>query len=234
MKRITKTALTLAATTGMVATLAALAAPASATYKPPVFRLVCGTTATGDTLEGSVCVLPFGTTTAPNSYSSTITATAGSATTTFTVASGSLPPGLTLPAEPGSGTDVITGTPTKAGVYDFTIQAVTSPSGGKTVTLAYEITVTVQGAPDQLVCTSASNGGFLESGVCVLPDAVTGLAYAGHLLTSHQVGGALSVVSGSLPAGLTLPALPGGLTVPALPGGLTLPALPALHHPRKG
>ena len=206
MKRITKTALTLAATTGMVATLAALAAPASATYKPPVFRLVCGTTATGGTLEGSVCVLPFGTTTAPNGYSSTITATAGSATTTFTVASGSLPPGLALPAEPGSGTDLVTGTPTKAGVYDFTIKATTSPSGGKTVTLAYEITITVQGAPDQLVCTPASNGGFLESGVCVLPDAVTGLAYAGHLLTSHQVGGALSVVSGSLPAGLTLPA----------------------------
>jgi large repetitive protein len=206
VKRITKTALTLAATTGMVATLAALAAPASATYKPPVFRLACGATATGGTLEGSVCVLPFGTTTAPNSYSATITAVAGGATTTFTVASGSLPPGLTLPAEPGSGSDVITGTPTKAGVYDFTIKATTAPSGGKTVTLAYEITITVQGAPDQLVCTPASNGGFLESGVCVLPDAVTGLAYAGHLLTSHQAGGALSVVSGSLPAGLTLPA----------------------------
>src|ERR1700683_4970051 len=215
----------------MVATLAALAAPASATDKPPVFRLVCGTPATGDTLEGSVCVLPFGTTTAPNSYSSTITATAGSATTTFTVASGSLPPGLTLPAEPGSGTDGVTGTPPKAGVYDFTIQAVTSPSGGKTVTLAYEITVTVQGAPDQLVCTSASNGGFLESGVCVLPDAVTGLAYAGHLLTSHQAGGTLSVVSGSLPAGLTLPATftGSGDTVsgtPAPPGGNPAPPFP--------
>jgi len=80
VKRITRTALTLAATMGMVAALAELAAPASATYKPPVFRLVCGTTATGGTLEGSVCTLPFGTTTAPNSYSSTITATAGSAT----------------------------------------------------------------------------------------------------------------------------------------------------------
>src|ERR1700681_4110557 len=104
----------------MLARLAALAAPASATSKPPVFRLVCGTTATGDTLEGSVCVLPFGTPTAPNSYSSPTPATAGSATPPFPVSSGSLPPGLTLPAEPGSGTDVITGTPTKAGVYDFT------------------------------------------------------------------------------------------------------------------
>ena len=220
MKRITKTALTLAATTGMVATLAELAAPASATYKPPVFRLVCGTTATGDTLEGSVCVLPFGTTTAPNSYSSTITATAGSATTTFTVASGSLPPGLTLPAEPGSGTDLVTGTPTKAGVYDFTIQAVTSPSGGKTVTLAYEITITVQGAPDRLLCDPADNGGFLVSGVCELPDALIGLSYQGHLVTSDKAGGALSVVSGSLPAGLSLPATftGAGDTVSGTPG----------------
>jgi hypothetical protein len=64
----------------------------------------------------------------------------------------------------------------------------------------------VQGLPDQLVCNSAVNGGFLENGVCVLPDAVMGLAYQGHLVTSHQAGGSLSVVSGSLPAGLSLPA----------------------------
>jgi hypothetical protein len=64
----------------------------------------------------------------------------------------------------------------------------------------------VQGPPDQLVCTTAVNGGFLENGVCVLPDAVAGLPYQGHLVTSHQAGGSLSVVSGSLPAGLSLPA----------------------------
>jgi hypothetical protein len=78
--------------------------------------------------------------------------------------------------------------------------------GGKTSTLAYEITITVQGAPDQLVCDPADNGGFLISGSCVLPDAVIGLSYQGHLLTSHKAGGTLSVVSGSLPPGLSLPA----------------------------
>jgi hypothetical protein len=56
------------------------------------------------------------------------------------------------------------------------------------------------------MCDPAANGGFLESGVCVLPDAVVGLPYQGHLLTSHKAGGTLSVVSGSLPSGLTLPA----------------------------
>jgi len=40
----------------------------------------------------------------------------------------------------------------------------------------------------------------------VLPDAIDGLPYAGHLLTSHQAGGTLSIVTGALPPGLTLPA----------------------------
>jgi len=39
-----------------------------------------------------------------------------------------------------------------------------------------------------------------------LPDAVAGQPYTGHLLTSHNAGGTISVVSGALPAGLTLPA----------------------------
>ena len=64
----------------------------------------------------------------------------------------------------------------------------------------------MQGPPDQLLCDPADNGGFLVSGVCELPDSVIGLPYQGHLVTSHKAGGALSVVSGSLPPGLSLPA----------------------------
>jgi len=203
VRRITKAALTIAATVSMVAVLAAAAGPALAKLVP--FRLVCGAVANGGALENGVCVLPFGQTTAPNSYSATITTSTGKATTTFAVSAGSLPPGLTLPAQPGSGSAVISGNPTQAGVYDFTIAASTAP-GGATVTLAYEITITVQGAPDQLVCTPAANGGFLESGVCVLPDAIAGVPYQGHLLTSHNAGGTLSIIAGALPAGLSLPA----------------------------
>jgi large repetitive protein len=219
VRRITNVALTLAAMAAMVAVSAALAGPASATYKPPVFHLACGTGTSGGALEGSVCVLPFGQTTAPNSYSAAITAVAGGATTTFTLAAGSFPPGLTLPAQPGSGSDVITGNPTKAGVYDFTIEAATGPSG-RSVELAYEITITVQGPPDQLLCQLGDNGGVLENGVCLLPDAITGLSYAGHLVTSHRAGGALSVVSGSLPPGLSLPATftGSGDTISGTPG----------------
>jgi hypothetical protein len=200
VRRTTKAALTLAATVTMVAALAVVAAgPASATYRPPSIRLVCG-----GTQEGSGCVLPPGVTTAPSNYSAAIAVSktgAAGATVTFAVTAGSLPPGLTMPAQSGSGT-VITGNPTKAGTFNFTIKAT---DANLTSTLAYQITVTVQGPPDQLLC-NAANGSFLISGACVLPDAVLGQPYQGHLPTSHKAGGTLSIVTGALPVGLTLPA----------------------------
>lgn len=194
--------LPLAALTLAVSAPAAVAS--AATYPPPSIHLQCTAAANGGTLEGSVCALPFGVTTAPNNYSATITASkvgrAGSSVT-FAVAAGGLPPGLRLAPSSGSST-VITGNPAKAGVYTFTIKAT---DGGLTSTQSDEITVTVQGPPDQLLCDTADNGGFLINGVCELPDAVIGMPYQGHLLTSHQASGTLSLVSGSLPAGLTLP-----------------------------
>jgi large repetitive protein len=197
----------LAAATGTTAALAAGAAgPALAKpYPPPSIHLQCTAAPTSGTLDGSTCALPFGMTTAPNAYSTTIAATktgAAGATITFAVTAGSLPPGLSMSASTGTST-VISGNPTKVGTFTFTIKAT---DGGLTSTLAYQITITVQGPPDQLACDPADNGGFLISGACVLPDAVTGLPYQGHLLTSHQAGGTLTVVSGSLPPGLTLPA----------------------------
>ena len=121
------------------------------------------------------------------------------ATVTFALTAGSLPPGLTMPS--GSGT-AITGNPTKAGTYGFTIKAT---DGGLTASLAYQITVTVQGPPDQLLCTAA-NGSYLTGAVCVLPDATLSVPYQGHLVTSHNAGGSVSIVAGALPPGLTLPA----------------------------
>lgn len=56
-----------------------------------------------------------------------------------------------------------------------------------------------------MLCTAA-NGSFLISGACVLPDAVLGQPYQGHLPTSHNAGGTLSIVAGALPPGLSLPA----------------------------
>ena len=222
MRRTAKAALTLAAAASTVVAVAvATAGPASAKpYPPPSIHLLCTAAANGGTLEGGVCVLPSGQTSAPNNYSATIAVSKAGAvgpTVTFALTAGSLPPGLTMPARSGSGT-VITGNPTQTGTFTFTVKAT---DGNLTSTLAYQITITVQGPPDQLLCDSA--GDFLESGVCVLPDAITGMPYAGQLVTSHNVGGTLSIASGALPAGLSLPATftGSGATIsgtPAAPG----------------
>jgi hypothetical protein len=207
VRRTTKAALSLAATVTMMAALAGVAAgPASATtYPPPSVHLQCTQAPTSGALHGSVCALGFGQTTAPNNYSATIAANKvglPSYPVIFTLTAGSLPPGLTMSTQSATSV-VITGNPTRTGTFNFTIKA---NVGSHVSTLTYQITVTVQGPPDQLVCSPSANGGFLENGVCILPDAVIGQPYQGHLPTSHQAGGALSVVSGSLPPGLVLPA----------------------------
>jgi hypothetical protein len=222
MRRTTKAALTLAATVSTVAAMAVgTAGLASATtYPPPSIHLLCSAAANDGALEGGVCVLPSGQTTAPNNYSATIAVSKAGAvgpTVTFALTAGSLPPGLTMPAQGATGT-VITGNPSQTGTFNFTVKAT---DGGKTATLAYQITITTQGPPDQLLCNSA--GDFSESGVCVLPDAITGVSYAGQLTTSHNVGGTLGIAAGALPAGLSLPAsfTGSGATIsgtPAAPG----------------
>lgn len=210
MRRMVNATLALMAST--VSTAAALvgvaAGPAAAkadTYPPPSIRLQCSA-ADGEALHGSVCALPPGATTAPNGYSATVAVTkagAAGATVTYALTAGSLPPGLTMPAQSsGSGT-AITGNPTQAGTFDFTVKAT---DGNLTSTLAYQITVTVQGLPDQLQCGTA-NGSFLISGTCVLPDSIAGRPYQGHLPTSHSAGGTISIISGALPAGLSLPSI---------------------------
>ena len=203
MRLTTRAALTLAAAVTTAVALAVAAGPASASY-PRSVHLQCTAAPVNGALHGSVCALASGQTTAPNSYSATIAATRVNLPfpVTFTLTAGSLPPGLTMSTQSATSV-VITGNPAKTGTYNFTIKAAI---GSNTSTITYQITVTVQGPPDQLVCSPSVNGGFLENGACVLPDAEIGVPYQeGHLATSHQAGGTLSVVSGSLPPGLTLP-----------------------------
>ena len=68
-------------------------------------------------------------------YSQTISASGGTAPYTFTITSGSLPPGLTLNGATGS----ITGVPTTVGLFNFTVQA--TATGGCTGSLAYSIAI---------------------------------------------------------------------------------------------
>jgi hypothetical protein len=117
-------------------------------------------------------------------YSVALAATGGTGPYTYSISSGSLPPGLTL-----SSTGAIGGTPTTAGTYTFTSKV--TDSKGKTDTTICTIVVL---APIDLQC-----------GSCGSAKAYKGTALSSTLRVSGGVGSlTFSIVSGSLPAGLTL------------------------------
>src|SRR5690349_707900 len=148
VKLTRRVALTAGATATLLGMLAALPGPASASLAP---SLSCAGAPTGGTVQGGLCVLASGQTTTPNAYSVTIAlvGSRGQGPTTWSLAAGSLPPGLTMPtAQPGT-TTVITGNPTQPGTFNFTIKG-RAPSGPVVTpaTRAYQITITAQGPPD--------------------------------------------------------------------------------------
>jgi hypothetical protein len=122
-------------------------------------------------------------------YNQSLAATGGTAPYTWTVSAGSLPTGLSL-----STGGVISGTPTVAGTYGFTVRAADMAAGAGTKVLT--ITVGPAVTPVQLVISMATNS--LDAGR-------RGSFYS----TSHAVGGGTapytwSITSGSLPTGLNL------------------------------
>lgn len=139
--------------------------------------------------------LPSGT--QGTAYSQTITASGGSTPYTFARTSGALPPGLSL-----SSGGVLSGTPTANGTFNFDVQA-TDPSFN-TGTRSYSLVINL--AP--LTINPAS-----------LPAASAGVAYSQTLTGSGGTGPySFSLLSGTLPTGLTLGA-GGGITgTPTTPG----------------
>jgi hypothetical protein len=77
-------------------------------------------------------------------YSQNVTASGGTAPYTFTIASGALPTGLTL-----SATGTIAGTPTTAGLFNFTVRATDSVGciGARSYTLAIAAALAPAGGP---------------------------------------------------------------------------------------
>ncbi len=127
-------------------------------------------------------------------YNQTITATGGTPPYTFTVSAGALPPGLTLNATTG----VISGTPTVAGQFSFTITA--TDANGCPGSRAYTI-----GIP------SAPNCPIISVSPPVLPPAVVGVFYSQSVSASGGTAPyTFTISSGALPPGLTLTATSGG------------------------
>ena len=139
-------------------------------------QIVCPTiTVTNPAVNSGVAAAPF---------SQTFTQSGGVGATTFSLASGTLPTGLTLASN-----GVLSGTPTQTGTFPITVKA-TDANGCTGTGPTYTLTITCQ-------TITVTN-----------PAVSTGVAGAPFSQTFTQSGGigttTFSLASGTLPAGLTL------------------------------
>jgi len=157
---------------------------ANSLYSEKDFSLTINPAPTAPTIATS-SPLPAGT--VSTAYSQTLTATGGTTPYTWSVVSGSLPAGLTL----ASGTGVISGTPTTANTYTFRVRV----TGANSLYSEKNLSLTINPAPTAPTIATSSP----------LPGGTAGMAYGQTFTaTSGTPPYSWSVVSGSLPAGLTL------------------------------
>lgn len=144
----------------------------------------------GPTVSGAAP--PAGQTGVAYSHSFAVTACAG-LVTSFQVASGALPAGLTLLAS-----GAVTGTPSSTGTFNFSVSA-TYTGGATGASQAFSITVGL-GPP------------VISSGATA-PASAVGVAFAGYNITaSNPPITSYALQSGSLPPGITLNTSSGAIT----------------------
>jgi hypothetical protein len=134
-------------------------------------------------------------------YSQTVTASGGTAPYTYAVSSGDLPPDLLLNTVTGA----ITGTPTTAGIFNFTITV--TDTGGCPGIRAY--TVSITGCP------------IITLSPPTLPNGLLGTAYNQTVTASGGTAPyTYTVTSGALPTGLSLNAGTGAITGTPMASGV--------------
>ena len=147
---------------------------------------ICGPTSPCPIITVNPSTLPNGAIGSP--YSQTVSAVGGTAPYTFTLSSGALPNGLTLNSSSG----VISGTPTAAGTFNFTITA--TDANGCPGSRPYSIGIAGPGGCPVITVNPAT-----------LPPGVIGTPYS---QTVSATGGTapytFALTSGTLPPGLTL------------------------------
>jgi uncharacterized repeat protein (TIGR01451 family) len=119
------------------------------------------------------------------SYSDSLTVTGGTSPFTWSISAGSLPPGITI----GTSTGLLTGTPTTAGTYSFTVKV--TDSAGLSATEATSITI----VPGPSLTFSTPPSGWTNT---VYTDTLTA--------TGGTTPYIFSLATGSLPPGISLSA----------------------------
>jgi hypothetical protein len=108
----------------------------------------------------------------------------GTAPYTFGISAGTLPAGLTLTG------NIVSGTPTAAGTFSFTVT--TTDANSVTASAAYTLLV----VPSAVITLTPAAG--------ALPDAMAGEDYTETVVASGNVGAVTYVATGTLPAGLAV------------------------------
>src|ERR1019366_4302136 len=154
----------------------------------------------------SVATTPLAMAAQGSPYSASLSATGGTAPYSWILLSGSPPPGLAL--SPGG---IISGTPSAAGTFTFTVEG-TDDTAPTPLTATGTLSISVVLVPLSITTTT-------------LPNAIEGAAYAATLVaTGGTAPYSWTVSDGSLPYGLTL-SPSGAITgTPAGPGSATFTA----------
>ncbi|MEO5692130.1 MAG: putative Ig domain-containing protein [Usitatibacter sp.] len=140
----------------------------------------------------SAAAPPAGQTGVSYSHSFTVTACSG-LVTSFQVASGTFPTGLTLQS-----TGAVTGTPTATGTFNFTVSA------------TYTSSVT---GPTQAFSITIGLGPPVISSAATAPASAVGVLFSGYTITASNTPlTSFALQSGSLPPGLTLNTGSGAIT----------------------